>query len=97
MQVIGIEVEQLRTLIREETTAAIQQQLTPKEPETIAIQEWIATPVFKMVLRNKGYSSKSSFTLRQIVKNHKIRTEKRGRDIWYNVSDVDNIPSKLSK
>ena len=57
-------------------------------------QEWITTPVFKVLLKDKGYNATSSITIQKIASKHNIRIEKRGRDLWFKMSDVMSIPSK---
>ena len=57
-------------------------------------QEWITTPVFKVLLKEKGYNATSSITIQKIASKHNIRIEKRGRDLWFNMSDVMSSPSK---
>ena len=58
-------------------------------------QQWITTPSFKMHLKNKGYSATTSLTIKKISENHNIRTEKRGRDLWFYLPNVLLIPSKV--
>ncbi|MDB5250639.1 MAG: hypothetical protein JWQ40_5033 [Segetibacter sp.] len=58
-------------------------------------QEWITTPVLKTHLKEKGYSATSSLTIKKITTNFNIGTEKRGRDLWFKLSDVISIPSKI--
>lgn len=83
----------LLTMIKD----AVAEVLTASACETVQgqiKQEWITTPVLKLMLKEKGYLATSSLTIKKITSGFHVRTEKRGRDLWYNYSDVIGIPSK---
>lgn len=72
----------------------------PKVGEAIAAalpaleQEWVTAPVAKKMLKEKGYRATAYQTLIALAKNHNVRMEKRGRDLWFQTKGIKQIPSK---
>ena len=86
--------EALITMIKEAVAEVMRTANNTSNVEETRRQEWITTPVFKVLLKDKGYNATSSITIQKIASKHNIRIEKRGRDLWFNMSDVMSIPSK---
>ena len=86
--------EALITMIKEAVAEVMRTSNNTSYVEENRRQEWITTPVFKMLLKEKGYNATSSITIQKIASKHNIRIEKRGRDLWFKMSDVMSIPSK---
>jgi hypothetical protein len=85
----------LSTLIKQAVAEVMQASGTTANVTDAAKQEWITTPVLKTHLKEKGYSATSSLTIKKVALNFNIRTEKRGRDLWFYLQDVLAIPSKI--
>lgn len=66
---------------------------TPSMPAIIATE--VTTRLAKKMLKEKGYRVSSNVAFKKVITDHNITPERKGKDDWYQVSDLQRVPARL--
>lgn len=67
-------------------------------PAMVPVQEAevseLTTRQAKKVLKDKGYRVETGPYFNKLIKEHNVRSRKRGKENWYSVEDLSRVPTR---